>query len=919
LPVQVDFQDVIARGEINFYTENNQSGESMSQLPSMSRHRLYWLIEAFETDIHDNLATYVLDHIPEREALGTYFENALRNSNQSTDDDAEVAEFLSLNDSFLVLKNWKADLPQALVDEIKMFGPHLAKIVAIRNRVMHPTRPLLSEDSADAWNAFENLTSRFWKTLNPRKQKLATEPDYQPVITPQEQSRNGRISNLPIAEYDETGLIGREVEVNAICELLLARRNRIVTIVGEGGIGKTAIATDVGNRLLDDPSAPFECVLFVTLKTERLDAAGIHEMNDAIRSVAGAEAVLDDFVRKSASDETQELATFLEAVPTLLIIDNLETVSSQDVLEFTDRLPENVQFLMTSRIGIGEVERRYQMGPLQTRDAAHLFRRMVQTRNIQNLMKLTDEAVNQIVANLRQNPASIRWYVLCVEAGKPPLDTLRDQKELVRYCVQSIFDAASDEAKSLLTILRVLNRPVTVQELSLYFDNEPFDSIRKWAQELSRGSLINYVPRTNGELASEITLSASAGQFMPSGLIEDPVTQRILEIEKNFRQDSERLKKGTIYNRWNPEVIRSRDATDEPAAYKLQLALSQSKAKDFTRANEYLESARELSPDFWEVDRISATVWAYGGEISRASSSYRAALEKAPRQLDKAIVAFFFANHLNYFAKDLESAIHYSRQAYELSEFDTGAAVQLGSYLTFMHVFDEAEPLLRGGQQSAFPKTQNKATLGLIELSKRRSEQALSNHDFDSAMRFAVESVRIGITYWEANSLNTESTVIDKTSDVLAWSLYVASKLGANVGLVIDEITELYELMTKQFAPFAQSKKWRYVEQDLGRLVAMMSESGFETPAAFSTNVRQAKSISNIGTVRHLDSRGFGFIATDTELAGDIYFTKGALVPDTNFELLATGTRVFFDNLVEEEKGRRALKVRLADSREIVS
>jgi len=51
----------------------------------------------------------------------------------------------------------------------------------------------------------------------------------------------------------------------------------------------------------------------------------------------------------------KDLANALDGVDTLLVIDNLETVTGAEVTTLYDSLPDSVTYLSTSRIGFGEI------------------------------------------------------------------------------------------------------------------------------------------------------------------------------------------------------------------------------------------------------------------------------------------------------------------------------------------------------------------------------------------------------------------------------------------------------------------------------------------------------------------------------------------------------------------------------------
>ena len=58
-----------------------------------------------------------------------------------------------------------------------------------------------------------------------------------------------RRTNLPLAP---TPLIGRDRDLTTVCERLLSGANRLLTLIGPPGVGKTRLAIGAGSNLLDD-------------------------------------------------------------------------------------------------------------------------------------------------------------------------------------------------------------------------------------------------------------------------------------------------------------------------------------------------------------------------------------------------------------------------------------------------------------------------------------------------------------------------------------------------------------------------------------------------------------------------------------------------------------------------------------------
>src|SRR5919106_873494 len=65
------------------------------------------------------------------------------------------------------------------------------------------------------------------------------------TVTPQS-ANAGRTRSIPLPS---TSLIGREADIDAIVALLEAPENRLITLTGAGGIGKTRLAIAGADRL----------------------------------------------------------------------------------------------------------------------------------------------------------------------------------------------------------------------------------------------------------------------------------------------------------------------------------------------------------------------------------------------------------------------------------------------------------------------------------------------------------------------------------------------------------------------------------------------------------------------------------------------------------------------------------------------
>jgi predicted ATPase len=169
-----------------------------------------------------------------------------------------------------------------------------------------------------------------------------------------------RPSNIPV---QRTRFVGRDKEVAAAEELLLRSDVRLVTITGPGGIGKTRLAVEVVNGILDRFLGGAHFVPLSPLSDPGLlDSVIVQTLG--IRE-AGSQSPLE-ILKKNLPD--------LSRAPMLLLLDNFEHLmqAAPTVAELLAMAP-NLKILVTSRAALhvyGEQE--FPVPPLALPDSRSL-------------------------------------------------------------------------------------------------------------------------------------------------------------------------------------------------------------------------------------------------------------------------------------------------------------------------------------------------------------------------------------------------------------------------------------------------------------------------------------------------------------------------------------------------------------------
>ncbi|MFR4203686.1 MAG: NB-ARC domain-containing protein [Lactococcus lactis] len=568
------------------------------------------------------------------------------------------------------------------------------KLVPIRNRIMH-SKPLYFSDRGTIEEAMRTLDKEFdfinWNELLKTKDKIYNNPEklmaslkFIPEI-----EDTSIYHNLPEPEFDDTGYIGRKQELHDLDKLINSDIYPVVTIVGNGGFGKTALVVKYLYDFIDsNNSNKFDAIVWTTLKTKTLSRGEFIKIKDCISNATEFFNDLQINLIQQTQNPVDDIISFMENFPTLLVIDNLETMPTLQVIEFLKRIPSKSKVLITSRKGLGELENRYELKELSSKDSIEYFRLLSKYFQLELHQRSDEELQNFIVKNLYSSPLVIKWYLTGIFYGADSNSILANKKEVIEFCMSNIIDKLAEKEVKVLWLLLNEGKPLTFGEIVYYIGEEDYYTLVDSVNKLKSTSMLS--------------LDKSGIKYSINSLAKDyltyfrPVSNEFIDMIRDKRMKLHKiLETISSKNENDPFDAKSiQHNLDNPsnkiASYYLTEALEKSYQKDWTEASHFLERALTVAPEYFEIYKIRAFITSEMSNYSEAQEFYRIALENAPDDTTSAVLNYHLSVFYTVKMQEHIKALEYIEKADELFPNNLRIQLEKGRILTNLSKYKEA-------------------------------------------------------------------------------------------------------------------------------------------------------------------------------------------------------------------------------------
>ena len=806
---------------------------------SISRLTLFAVIGAIETDLREICSNQfglrtdlenVLGSNLAKQALDRYEKDFGPSVNPPTV--AQLLVYLDFADSYAVI-NANTSSIMSTGKYIRSNTVLLEKLVPVRNRVMH-SRPLLFDDFSVTLDIAEKLAAsqeHSWNNLKSTLIRLREEPSFVLNLEIPSYFEDKRKHNLPIPDFDETGFLGRKQQAAELRKHILGPYP-VISLVGDGGIGKTALVLKVAYDILDMPDCPFEAIVWTSSKTTQLTAQEIRRIEGAISDSLGIFKNIANELAGSVENPMDEVVEYLKEFRILLIIDNLETVLDEKIRQFLEILPLGSKVLITSRIGIGAFEYPQKLQAMDKADAVDLLRALAKTRGVTDLVKLDNAKLANYCQRMKFSPGFIKWFVSAVQAGKRPEEVLSKPDIFLDFCMSNVYNYLSAQGKTVLRSMLVLPGKHSLAELAFLNEIEAID-LQAVIYELLRTNMVIMSSTSKGSsFESQYEISDLARTYLTRLYPPDP--REFEKINKRKRQlvaageEFQAAQKTDPYSRYSL-TIRSR--SDFIFAKYLVDALKQSQEKNFSAAEAFIQKARDLAPEYFEIYRVDAIIKTAQGNYSAAHAAYEAAIEIEPLS---APLRKWYGDFLMKYIYDTDKSLAQYRIAAELDPDSIEVQLEIVRALLYLKDFDQAteKTLKLIGNVDARTHIAVKTYDLYLQCFYRRADYLLSEHQYADAIIYlgklqeAYEACPLSLRDKRMRQKLTSAHFLAKrcfqlsydedanlTANARGLARWFAQQAGSN-GLVLDVEDQEYEHGTIVRIP--QGQDYGFIGTDNG-------------------------------------------------------------------------------------------------------
>lgn len=478
----------------------------------------------------------------------------------------------------------------------------------------------------------------------------------------------------------------------------------IINLFGPGGVGKSALATWVAYEYFQE-NAPFEALLHLSAKDLELTTSeGIRHLQPTLFSL---EDFLDRILHlfkheefcKSDLEERKEVVTeILSAFKTLLVLDNMETITDGRIMEFVLNLPPSskTKVLITSRRRTSNWEYPIQVTELDDDEVKDFV--IEKCREMNLALHFDDPTIIQQIRTMSGGlPLAIQWilgeYAKTGNLDKILSRSLSPDSPLLEFSFRNSWNVLDKEAQEALSVLSIFDSPPTLHEWRTSLDW----NIERLEKSISALIEVTFITeRTENKTGKKvysalpITLSFARNELAKFIGLETQARLRLQNYRN--RMDLASVETGR-YDEWF-DKFEAKTEMQKKAVILCRLADGQARSLDYQGANQYYRQALEAEPHsvfaLVSYGIFKADIGNHGEAIELLKQAAKYCTKKT------GYYVFFSLSKIYDQVHDRPNKIQSLRKALEyepkhtIARHSLGVALsQSGNFKDALHIFDE--------------------------------------------------------------------------------------------------------------------------------------------------------------------------------------------------------------------------------------
>ncbi len=396
----------------------------------------------------------------------------------------------------------------------------------------------------------------------------------------------------------------------------------------------------------------------------------------------------------------RELRNYMAQARLLVVVDNLETLTLQDVRPLLKSIPTGSKILLTSRIGLGELELRYKLDPLDKKQSVSLARRHAKSLNLQLLAGCAEERLGKYCQALFFNPLLIKWFVSSVSNGADPDRLLSRTNQsfsaALQFCFENLYNRLSDAEKRVLHVLFAARRQLSQTEL--FFLLQEVTQLTQLELEMALNVLHGssmlkraFADKWKSDSGTQYALTDVSSEYLARFAPPDSKTLESVQRElKRLRLLADQTRVQEEAYPYDIFIVRAAMADERICAVFLNNALKKARADLVAEARGLVERAKNLLPNFSETYRISAIVEGKGNDFFKADEEIRISIDLNPRS---SLTHYQYALFLLREMEDYSSALTQIDVALQIDAGDPTLETARALILTRLGRYEEGAEL----------------------------------------------------------------------------------------------------------------------------------------------------------------------------------------------------------------------------------